>query len=147
MSEAKLKSFVTYRLDQLIHTAMAKASNAYKEQIGLNIRELRVVRAIGNDPGISSKALSDLTLIEQTLLSKHLRKLIAEGYVRREMESSDARRVALSLTESGLRIREKAQIVGEQLEADFLSVLTPDEQKLFDSCVIKLSRWGSKEQA
>jgi DNA-binding MarR family transcriptional regulator len=147
MTETEMKAFLTYRLDELIQTAMTKASKAYKEQIGLNIRELRVVRAIGDKPGISSKALSGVTFIEQTLVSKHLRKLIADGYVRRDIESSDARRVALSLTDSGLLIRTRAQLLGEQLERDFLSVLTSDEQKTLDGCITKLADWASKETA
>ena len=91
-------SFLTFRLDQLSQTAMAKASQVYKERLGLNIRELRVMRAIGDEPGLSSRSLSEATFIEQTLVSKHLRKLVDAGLVRRELESADARRVALQLT-------------------------------------------------
>ena len=66
---------------------MAKASKVYKAELGLSIRELRVLRTIGDEPGLSSGALAEASLIEQTLVSKHLRKLVAEGYVRRELES------------------------------------------------------------
>ena len=136
-------SFLTFRLDQLSQTAMAKASQVYKERLGLNIRELRVLRAIGDQPGLSSRTLSEATFIEQTLVSKHLRKLVDAGLVQRELESTDARRVALHLTVQGEAIRETADSLGEEMERDFLSVLTPEELAQFNRCIDKLRHWGA----
>ncbi len=136
-------SFLTFRLDQLSQTAMAKASQVYKERLGLNIRELRVLRAIGDQPGLSSRSLSEATFIEQTLVSKHLRKLVNAGLVQRDLESADARRVTLNLTAQGQNIRETADRLGEEMERDFLSVLTPEELGQFNRCIDKLRRWGT----
>lgn len=136
-------SFLTFRLDQLSQTAMAKASQVYREQVGLNIRELRVLRAIGDQPGLSSRTVSEATFIEQTLVSKHLRKLVDAGLVQRELESADARRVALNLTTQGQTVRETADRLGEDMERDFLSVLTPEELGQFNRCIDKLRRWGA----
>lgn len=136
-------SFLTFRLDQLSQTAMAKASQVYKERLGLNIRELRVMRAIGDQPGLSSRALSEATFIEQTLVSKHLRKLVDAGLVQRELESADARRVALHLTAQGEAIRAEADRLGEEMERDFLSVLTREELAQFNRCIDKLRGWGA----
>jgi DNA-binding MarR family transcriptional regulator len=122
---------------------MARASRIYKEKLGLNIRELRVIRTIGDRPGLSSKALSEASFIEQTLVSKHLRKLIAEGYIRRDLESADARRVALRLTAKGESVRQKADRLGEVMERDFLSALTQDELDVFNRCITKLKGWGA----
>lgn len=135
--------FLTFRLDQLSQTAMAKASQVYKDRLGLNIRELRVLRAIGDQPGLSSRRLSEATFIEQTLVSKHLRKLVDAGLVQRELESTDARRVALHLTAQGKAIRETADSLGEEMERDFLSVLTPEELTQFNHCLAKLRHWGA----
>ncbi len=137
------ESFLTFRLDQLSQTAMAKASQVYKEQLGLNIRELRVLRAIGDQPGLSSRTLSEATFIEQTLVSKHLRKLVDAGLVQRALESADARRVALHLTAEGDAIREAADRLGEEMERDFLSVLTQEELAQFNRCIDKLRLWGA----
>jgi DNA-binding MarR family transcriptional regulator len=135
--------FLTFRLDQLSQTAMAKASQVYKERLGLNIRELRVLRAIGDQPGLSSRTLSEASFIEQTLVSKHLRKLVDAGLVQRELESADARRVALHLTARGEAIRQEADRLGEEMERDFLSTLTPEELDQFNRCIDKLRRWGA----
>lgn len=136
-------SFLTFRLDQLSQAAMAKASQVYKERLGLNIRELRVMRAIGDQPGLSSRSLSEATFIEQTLVSKHLRKLVDAGLVQRQLESADARRVALHLTAQGKAIRQDADQLGEEMERDFLSVLTQEELAQFNHCLVKLRRWGA----
>ncbi|CAH1650478.1 Winged helix-turn-helix transcriptional regulator [Hyphomicrobiales bacterium] len=137
------EAFLTFRLDQLSHTAMAKASQVYKERLGLNIRELRVMRAIGDAPGLSSRALADATFIEQTLVSKHLRKLVDEGHVRRGIEDADARKVALNLTPKGEAVRREADRLGEEMERDFLSVLSPEELDSFNRCLAKLRGWGA----
>lgn len=136
-------SFLTFRLDQLSQAAMAKASRVYREKLGLNIRELRVLRAIGDQPGLSSRSLSEATFIEQTLVSKHLRKLVDAGLVQRALESTDARRVTLHLTAQGQAIREEADRLGEEIERDFLSVLTREELAEFNRCIDKLRRWGA----
>ena len=136
-------SFLTFRLDQLSQTAMAKASQVYKERLGLNIRELRVMRAIGDQPGLSSRSLSEATFIEQTLVSKHLRKLVDAGFALAALESADARRVTLHLTAQGEAIREEADRLGEEMERDFLSVLTPAELAQFNHCLAKLRGWGA----
>ncbi|SFC90607.1 DNA-binding transcriptional regulator, MarR family [Bosea sp. CRIB-10] len=122
---------------------MARASRVYKEKLGLNIRELRVIRTIGDRPGLSSKTLSEASFIEQTLVSKHLRKLIAEGYIRRDLESDDARRVALRLTATGEAVRREADRLGEVMERDFLSALTSEELEVFNRCITKLKSWGA----
>jgi DNA-binding MarR family transcriptional regulator len=122
---------------------MAKASQVYKEKLGLNIRELRVIRTIGDAPGLSSKALSEASFIEQTLVSKHLRKLIGEGYIRRDLESADARRVALRLTTKGETVRQEADRLGEVMERDFLSALSREELEVFNRCITKLKGWGA----
>lgn len=136
-------AFLTFRLDQLSQSAMAKASRIYKAQLGLNIRELRVIRAIGDAPGLSSRALSEATFIEQTLVSKHLRKLVDAGHVHRALESADARRVVLHLTRKGETIRQEADRLGEEMEREFLSVLTTSELESFNQCIAKLRGWGT----
>ncbi len=136
-------AFLTFRLDQVSAAARARASQVYKRELGLNIRELRVIRAIGDEPGLSSRALSEATLIEQTLVSKHLRKLVDAGHVRRDLESADARRVSLRLTPKGDAVRREADRLGETMERDFLAVLTPEELEAFNLCLAKLKSWGA----
>ena len=136
-------AFLTFRLDQVSEAARAKASQVYKRDLGLNIRELRVIRAIGDTPGLSSRALSEATFIEQTLVSKHLRKLVDEGYVRRELESADARRVSLHLTPEGKAVRQEADRLGEEMEREFLAVLSPEELDGLNRCLAKLKSWAA----
>ena len=62
---------------------------------------------------------------------------------RQALESADARRVALHLTTQGQAIRETADRLGEEMEQDFLSVLTPEELVQFNHCLAKLRGWGA----
>ncbi|MBO8164724.1 MAG: MarR family transcriptional regulator [Brevibacillus sp.] len=61
--------------------------------------------------GISQKALSEELLIDKTTTAKAIKKLEAEGYVRREPDPSDNRCNMLYLTDSGRAVVPKVREV------------------------------------
>lgn len=64
---------------------------------------------IARKEGISQKALSEKLLIDKTTTAKAIKKLEAEGYVRRETDPTDKRYSLLYLTESGRSVLPKVQ--------------------------------------
>ncbi|SEN22144.1 MarR family winged helix-turn-helix transcriptional regulator [Lihuaxuella thermophila] len=64
---------------------------------------------IAKKEGISQKALSEELLIDKTTTAKAIRKLEAEGYVRRETDPTDNRYNLLYLTQSGRAVVPKVQ--------------------------------------
>jgi DNA-binding MarR family transcriptional regulator len=66
---------------------------------------------IAKKEGISQKALSEELLIDKTTTAKAIKKLEAEGYVRRETNPADNRYHLLYLTKSGREILPKVAAV------------------------------------
>jgi DNA-binding MarR family transcriptional regulator len=64
---------------------------------------------IARKEGISQKVLSEKLLIDKTTTAKAIKKLEAEGYVRRETDPADKRYSLLYLTESGRAVLPKVQ--------------------------------------
>lgn len=65
--------------------------------------------AIAFGQPITQKALSEKLLIDKTTTAKAISKLETEGYVRREVDSSDNRYQLLFLTEAGQEVVPKVQ--------------------------------------
>ncbi|CAH1222946.1 hypothetical protein PAECIP111891_05417 [Paenibacillus allorhizoplanae] len=65
--------------------------------------------AIAFGQPITQKALSEKLLIDKTTTAKAISKLEAEGYVRREVDTSDNRYQLLYLTEAGRDVVPKVQ--------------------------------------
>lgn len=136
-----LNSFLSYRIDKVLNSVMAKASKVYKDNLGLTIRETRVLRAIVEEPGISVRRLSDITLIEPTLISKHLKHLLSLEYIERRINNKDARQFLLHATPDGVKTYNKANIIGKSLNEDMLSKITKTELNQLDLLLKKLNQW------
>lgn len=64
----------------------------------------RVIHFVGGNPGMTVAQLLDILQITKQSLSRVLRKLVDEGYIRQEIGKRDARQRLLFLTEKGKRL-------------------------------------------
>lgn len=136
--DANFASYLTFRLD-LLKTEMIRGANVvYRREIGLDVRSLRVLRAICDLPGTTSIAVQERTLLEKTVLSKIVADLIARKLVRRTIHPRDARHYQLWPTASGRRARAASDELGQAMEAQMLSSLTPAERREFHRIIDKL---------
>lgn len=116
----KLETYFTYKLDMIKSEAVRQVNELYRKDLGLVVRDLRVLRQIGDAPGISVSALQAATFIEKTVLSKVLAKLIESGLVERTINQRDARAFELTLTDKGREVREQADRIGSAHERDVM---------------------------
>ncbi|MBH5318769.1 MarR family transcriptional regulator [Paenibacillus sp. GSMTC-2017] len=89
--------------------------------------------AIASQQPITQKALSEKLLIDKTTTAKAVAKLESEGYVRREVDSSDNRYQQLYLTESGHEVAPKVQEVLDRVKSKTKQGIADDEYDLFVS--------------
>jgi len=61
--------FLTFKLDLIKSEMISQANIAYKSAYGLDVRLLRVLRLICDEPGITATAVKGQTLLEKTVLS------------------------------------------------------------------------------
>jgi DNA-binding MarR family transcriptional regulator len=136
--ESDFASYLTFRLD-LLKTEMIRSANlVYRREFGLDVRALRVLRAICDAPGATATEVKENTLIEKTLLSKMVADLVNKKLVRRRIHPDDARHYQLWPTSSGQRTRMLSDTVGESMEQRMLSSLSETEKSELRRIIDKL---------
>lgn len=133
--------YLTYRLDVLSTGAIRIANDAYKVSCGLEVRELRVLRLIDDNPGITFSDLTDETRFERSLASRLLNALLREGLVERENSAADARVFHLRTTEAGRERRRLAARIGQKLEAHLLRPLSEVQRAALLETIEHLTEW------
>ncbi|MBP1082396.1 MULTISPECIES: MarR family winged helix-turn-helix transcriptional regulator [Bacillus] len=93
---------------------------------------------IARKEGISQKALSEKLLIDKTTTAKAIKKLEAEGYVKRETDPADKRYSLLYLTESGRAVLPKVQATLHDISRKSRTGMDDEEYKLMLSLLKKM---------
>src|SRR3546814_20975359 len=83
--------YLTFRLDLVKSEMLRRANLVYRRELGLEVRTLRLLRAVCDAPGVTAKGLQELTLIEKTILSKVLAEMIAMTLVRGAIHTHEGR--------------------------------------------------------
>lgn len=132
---------LTYQLATISEDAIGPADRMFQKRFGLHVHEIRVLRLIDDQPGVTFTELARQTKIERTATSRILSRLIKGGYVRRKIDESDARHFKLTTTAKARALREKADPLTEELENLVLSVLNPAQRKQLATIVAALMNW------
>lgn len=128
MKPLALKSdYLNVLLDQATNRTQERGSLIYELKLGVSLRELRALRAVGGTPGITIGGLVERCGIEKTLTSKLVSTLVQRHLVRRQIGAHDARQTELYLTDQGRDLVLEAEPLGRRLEALYLQCLTSEE--------------------
>jgi DNA-binding MarR family transcriptional regulator len=130
---------LNFRLDVLSELAKSVASGLYEAECGVTLRELRVLRFVDMEPGISLGPLIVLTYLEQTLVSKLVTALARRGLLTRSTGTEDARVINLYLTTEGKATVRKCDRIGKTFDQQLMSVLSQDEKEALYRCIGKLT--------
>ena len=137
-TKPELHDFLNFRIEVLNHIAKQTASEAYRRHCGVTLNDLRILRLVGHHAGISQGPLAKLAYIEKTMVSKLITGLVKRGLVERRIGVDDARQVNLFLTPEGETLLARADVIGAHMNRSLVSVLSPEEQEIFERCIEKL---------
>lgn len=121
--------YLTYRMTQVVNTAIKIADPIYQAAVGLKIRELRVLRLIHEHPHSTSSELLNMIELDKSLLSKNLTFLEEEGLITRQSDPNDARRQYINLSRKGEKVWQQAEEVGQKLEREIFADLSETQWK------------------
>lgn len=112
----------------LLATASASASAEFHgiaRKAGLRVPEWRVLACLWDEDGQMVTHLAQLSLMEQSRLTRVVEKMVERGLVMRQGDDGDRRRVRVWLTEEGRALA--GRMVGEARdhEARLLALLGP----------------------
>jgi DNA-binding MarR family transcriptional regulator len=140
-----LQQSFTYQLASISENAIKPAAQLFERRFGLHVQELRVLRLIGDQPGVNFTTLAAQTRVERSATSRILSRLIKSDLVRRELDEHDARQFRLFITDKGTGLRERADPLSLELEELILSALSHEERQQFRRTLDKLSDWLERE--
>lgn len=128
-----------------IHPALRSLYNGCMEPIcdkyGITMTEFDILLFLGNNPKFDTAAdISEIRCIVKSRVSISLQSLEAGGYIRKETEQEDKRRIKLTLTDkAGKVVRE-----GRKKQLEFVGMLTeglsPEDVRQLSSYTKRWSR-------
>jgi DNA-binding MarR family transcriptional regulator len=130
--------YLNFLFDVASERTRGRGSQVYELELGISIRDLRILRMIGVSPGITIGELVQRCVIEKTLFSKLMKSLVQRGFVERQIGTEDARQIRLCLTNAGIDLVMRAEPLGQELEARFLDCLTEAEMKALHRILHKI---------
>lgn len=136
-----LQQSFTFQLASISDDAIKPAAKMFERRFGLDVQELRVLRLVGDQPGVTFTRLATQTRFERSATSRMLSRLIKSGLVRRKLDENDARQFQLFITPKGNDLRKLADPLSMELEDLILSSLSPAERQQFRHTLDKLSAW------
>lgn len=130
-----------YKLNLLATESIRSVEDRFIALVGLDVRTIRVLRLIGDNPGTTFAELTVMTGLERSLVSRLIQNLVRGGHVERRNDDADARRFGLFVTEAGQRVRDRADLLSARaLEAVF-EPLSQAEVQAFIATMDKLADW------
>lgn len=129
----RLENFLCFA----IYSANLAYGRAYKQildELGLTYTQYIAIVALSEEDNQTVSSLGEKLFLESNTLTPILKNLESMGYVHRQRDPKDERKVVISLTDAGRRVREKALPLNLVKETQ----LTPEEFALIQTSVVKL---------
>jgi DNA-binding MarR family transcriptional regulator len=92
---------------------LRESSREAEQRLGVTGAQLFVLRTLSHEQALSVNELAARTRTHQSTVSTVVRRLVERGLVTRKASAEDARRVALSVTKSGLALLAKAPLAAQ----------------------------------
>ncbi|HEY8134272.1 MAG TPA: MarR family winged helix-turn-helix transcriptional regulator [Thermoanaerobaculia bacterium] len=104
---------------------------AAQGELGLSGAQLFVLHELGKTPALSLSELAEKTRTDQSSVSVVVTRMVEAGYVTRDRDRRDARRLVLTLTKTGRAVAEKSPPVAQERIIEVLERMPPSERRRF----------------
>lgn len=145
-SKHSFGNYVNMRMERVALDARNAADKVYRRKCGLDIQHIRILRIVAATPGQAVNWVVRESNLDRTLVSRIISKLVKKGLLERTISHEDARQFLLWTTEAGEDMVDHANLLGDAMNLDLLSVLDQDELEVFERCLTKLAQWRPKEE-
>lgn len=111
---------------------------AAQSELGLSGAQLFVLHELGKTPALSLSELAERTRTDQSSVSVVVTRLVEGGYVMRDRDKRDARRLVLTLTRTGRALAEKSPPVAQEHIIEVLDRMPAAERRRFADTFTRL---------
>jgi DNA-binding MarR family transcriptional regulator len=123
----------------IVH-GLQKRSKGMSAELGVTGPQRLVLRVVGLFPGISAGTLASILHVHPSTLTGVLRRLVAQGMLRRFEHAGDRRRAVLSLTAKGARVNGIRKGTVEAVVVASLDAVTARERQAAQRLLAHLAR-------
>lgn len=124
-----LNQFLPFRLVNLAKRVSDTYSWVYSRDFGLTIPEWRILARLGEQPGLSSKFIGEITMMDKSKVSRGVKQLEDKGLLLKNKDQQDNRVYYLSLTEEGQKLYHAIVPSALSWEAELLKSLDVAEYR------------------
>lgn len=132
---------LTFRLNLLAQLAIEANDQIFRDKTGLSIREIRVLRLVDDNPGITFVELNRAAHLERSTTSRIIQALLKAELIQRVNDVDDARRFSLYATDPGRRLRQRAKVLSDSLEEILVQPFSAAERAQFETHLSRLADW------
>jgi DNA-binding MarR family transcriptional regulator len=105
-----LDSFICFAMYSANH-AMNRVYKPHLDELGLTYPQYLVMVTLWEEDSQTVGGIGDKLFLESSTLTPLLKRLEANGYIRRERSREDERQVLIRLTPEGAKLKERASLI------------------------------------
>ena len=117
----------TYRFSRIAALHSRAFSTVYARRFRLTVSTWKTLTVIGRFGPLSANAAGTHSSLEPDKVTRAVDALVKQGYVLRRQDSTDRRKVVLSLSAKGQRVHDELNRLRDIIEHEFLRVLSSSE--------------------
>ena len=107
--------------------------------------QIRILNLLDKSNGVTQKELLQNIPLKSGSMSEMVSKLEAQGFILKERDKEDRRKINIILTPKGKSFLDRQLAINREQEKDLFISLTPEEQQLLIQLLNKLfDDWKSK---
>ena len=108
----------------------------YLDDIDLTYTQYITMMVMWDKKSVNVKTLGECLFLDSGTLTPVLKKLESKGYITRERSEKDERNLVVSITYSGMKLRDKAIDIPQKIGSCVM--LTPEEAKILYNLLHKI---------
>ena len=123
--EFELARFLPYRMAVAAERLSAGLAKRYRDEFGISVADWRVLVHVADAGTVSIREIHQRVNLEKSKASRAASRLEAAGYLSKEVNETDRRLLALTLTQKGEALMDKLLPLASAYQAQLDTVLAP----------------------
>jgi len=111
---------------------------AIQSERGLSGAQMFVLHELAKSSPLSLSELAERTLTDQSSVSVVVTRLVDAGYVSRDRDKRDGRRLVLNLTKTGKAVTDKSPTVAQEKIIEAIERIAPSERRRFADTFVRI---------
>ena len=134
-----IRDLLSYRIHQVSSQMSRSAALQYRTHFDVSLGEWRALALLGAGVALSLNELARAADLDKAQMSRIIAGLIKRDLIARDEGSTRGQTVRLALTRKGQALYRRLIEAAVKRNNAFLACLTPNERKVLDEALVKLS--------